>query len=323
MNAMIRNILRFRVVGTSIALLILLLGNGHLHAQVRVLRVDPHATDPAISMVHGPHIAVYEPQATPRHRLLLFIVGTRAKASSSLALDRDAAQWGFHAISIDYENNVVAVSCAHSLNTATFGNYRKAIITGAPVSEKIKVDPENSILNRFQKLLVYLVKHDPNGRWGQFLDNGHPVWSRIIVAGHSQGSGHAAYIGKMFRVDRVLMFSGPQDYMDNLDKPAPWQAGKSATPPSRFFAFLNLGDPFNVHHQIANCMMLMRTTNPKTLMVKPGEAIHGDYRILINNFPTNRHNSTLLPQFESVWKYMLTSKVGGLSFSTAELSKQR
>lgn len=307
---MIRGILRGLPAKACVVGLTVLLCSACAHAQVKVLRVNPRETAPGIVMVHGPHIAVYDSQAPHRHRLLLFLVGTGAKASSSLALDRDAARWGVHVISLDYENNVVAVSFAHDLNTAAFGNYRKAIVTGAPVSARIKVNPGNSILNRFQKLLAYLAKHDPGGGWSQFLDDGHPVWSQIIVAGHSQGAGHAAYIGKMSHVDRVLMFSGPQDYMDNLHEPALWQSGKSATPASRFFAFLNLHDPFNVHHQIANCEALMDTSKPRALMVKPGKVIHGNYRILINDLSKSPHSSTLSPQFENVWKYMLTSKIG-------------
>lgn len=302
--------MRSRVAAIAIAFLILYLATECLHAEVKVLRVDPHQTDSAIVTVHGPHLAAYDPQATSRHRLFLFLVGTRSKATSGLDIDSVFARWGYHAISLDYEDNVVAVSCAHSLDPSTFGRYREAIVTGAPVSAKINVDPANSILNRFQKLLVYLVKHDPDGGWGQFVTNGQPVWNRIIVAGHSQGAGHAAYIGKLYRVDRVLMFSGPQDYMDDLHKPAPWQARESATPPSRFFAFLNLKDPFNVHHQIANCMALMDMSKSETLMVKPGEVIHGDYHILINDFPTKQHHgSTLFPQFENVWKYMAATKI--------------
>jgi hypothetical protein len=292
----------------SIALILLFLGGVNLRAQVKVLRVEPGQTDPAIETVHGPNIAVYDPQAPPRHRLFLFIVGTGGKATGSQKIDSVFASWGYHAISLDYEDNVIAVACAHSLDPTTFGHYRDAIVTGAPVSDKIKVSPANSILNRFQKLLAYLVKHDPKGGWDQFVKDGQPVWSRIIVAGHSQGSGHAAYIGKMFKVDRVLMFSGPQDYMDDLDKPAPWQADKSATPPSRFFAFLSENDPFNVHHQVANCMMLMQLAKPETQRVKPGEVIHGDSHILINDFPARQaHGSTLLPQFTNAWHFMVTA----------------
>lgn len=299
-----------RIAGGLAVLVLLFAGPGGLRAQVKVLRVNPTSTDPAIAMVHGPHIAVYDPQAPDRHRLYLFLVGTGGKASGSLEMDETFAKWGFHAISLDYEDNVIAVSCAHSLDPTAFGRYREAIVTGAKVSSKISVTPANSILNRFQKLLVYLVKHDPRGKWGQFVAGGKPIWNRILVGGHSQGSGHAAYIGKLFRVDRVLMFSGPQDYMDNLHKPAPWQARKSATPSDRFFAFLNLQDPFNVIHQIANCMVLMGMKSPNALMVKPDESIHGNYHIFINNYPTkNHHGSTLFPQFRNVWKFMATTEI--------------
>jgi hypothetical protein len=288
----------------SIGLLILFPGSIVLHAATRILRVMPDQTDPAVETVHGPHIAMYDPQSVSRHLLFLFLAGTGNKAASSLNIDSVFAGWGYHAIGLDYENNVLAASCAHSPDSSTFGHYREAIVTGAPVSEKVQVDRANSILNRLPKLLIYLAKNDPNGGWGEFVHKGQPVWSRIIVAGHSQGSGHAAYIGKLFRVKRVLMFSGPQDYMDNVDRPAPWQGRKSATPPSRFFAFLNLKDPFNVHHQIANCMVLMEMSHTDTLLVKPGEAIEGDHHILINDFPTRYHGSTLLPEYENVWRYM-------------------
>lgn len=296
----------FRCV--SMAPIILFYGITSLYANVKVLRVEPWQTDPAIATVHGPNIALYDSQAPHRHRLFLFLAGTGGKATSSLRMDTIFAKWGYHAISIDYEDNVIAVSCAHSLDNACFGQYRDAIVMGAPVSRKVKVSTNDSILNRFQKLLVYLRKHDPKGEWNQFIKDGRPVWNRIIVAGHSQGSGHAAYIGKLFKVDRVLMFSGPQDYLDNLHRPAPWQAVKSATPPSRFFAFLALKDPFNVHHQVDNCVMLMHLSKPETLTVEPGEVIHGDCHILINNIPTKHpHGSTLLTQFTNVWKYMVTA----------------
>ncbi len=294
----------------------LLLAATRVQAQTTVLRIDPHQTDAAIRMVRGPHIALYDHQATQATppRLLLFLAGTRARTESSLGLDTAFSHWGFHAISLDYENNVVAVSCAHSADISCFDRYRQTIIRGAAGSEKIQVDAANSILNRFEKLLVYLVKHDPTGGWDDFVANGKPIWSRIVVAGHSQGSGHAAYLGKMFAVDRVLMFSGPQDYLDDLHEPAPWQSRPSATPASRIFAFLNLKDEFNEQHQIANCSVLMNLSSEQakqeTAMVAPGETIQGSPRILVNDIATkDHHNSTLLPEFENVWKYMATADV--------------
>ncbi len=299
---------RFLNVVTMILVVVFFIGE-NVGAHVIMLRVEPNRTDPAITTVHGPDIALYDPQAIPRHQLFLFIVGTGAKAAGSRLIDTAFARWGYHAVSIDYEDNVVAVACAHSTDPTAFGRYRDAIVTGAQVCGKIKVTSANSILNRFEKLLVYLVKHDPDGGWSRFLKGGQPDWRRIIVAGHSQGAGHAAYIGKLFRVDRVLMFSGPQDYMDDLHKPAPWLYGKSATPPSRFFAFLARKDPFNVRHQIANCKALMHLVNPHPLMVQPGGAIQGIHHILINDFPTKwPHSSTLLWRFRNVWRYLATAK---------------
>jgi hypothetical protein len=275
-----------------------------------VLRVDPHETDSGIETVHGPHIAVYDPQVEPRHKLVLFLPGTQAKAEGALQLDSAFAQWGFHAVSLDYENAVAAASCGKSPDISCFDHYRQAIIMGARGSEKIQVSPANSILTRFEKLLLYLARNDPDGDWGQFLSGGKPVWAKIIVAGHSQGSGHAAYIAKMFAVERVLMFSGPQDYFENLDMPAAWQSRKGATAGTRFFAFLNLHDPYNVDHQVANCMALMGMSKKETTRVTPETPIEGSPRILINDFPTKQyHSSTLFPEFKNVWEYMATTTI--------------
>jgi hypothetical protein len=306
MNVMSHGTLRSYLAGITAALLVLASGSVVLHAQMKVLHVDPKETDSAIEAVHGPHLVLYDPQAASNHRLFVFFVGTGGKAEGSLKIDTAFAKLGYHTIGMDYEDKVLAASCAPSTDIACFDHYREAIVTGAPVSERINVSRADSILNRIQKLLVYLTKQDPDGGWGEFVADGQPVWSRIVVAGHSQGSGHAAYIGKMYKVDKVLMFSGPQDYLTGLDKPAPWQARSSATPQSRYYAFLNLYDPFNVHHQIANCMVLMGLSKPETPTVEPGKAIHGHYQILINTITQQPHGTTMQPEFENVWDYLAT-----------------
>jgi hypothetical protein len=300
---------RGRIAAVAAAIFLLTFGGGCLRAADKILHIDPQETDAAIDRVRGPHIAVYDSQATPLHRLLVFLPGTNANTEESLTIDTAFAKRGYHAVSLDYENSLSTVSCAHSESIACFDHYREAIVTGAPMSENISVSPANSILNRLEKLLLYLVKTDPDGGWDEFLEAGRPAWSHIVIAGHSQGAGHAAYIGKTFSVDRVLMFSGPQDYFDDLEEPAPWETEPSATLPSRYFAFLNENDPYNVHHQIASCAVLMDVEKPETLMIEPGEAIHGEPRILINNETKQAHGSTLLPQFENVWEYMGTTTI--------------
>lgn len=291
-------------------LLVLVGGTAAAKGRVRVLLVQPDETGAAIKTVHGPHLAVYDPEAPDRHKLILMLVGTGGKAASSRGVDRAFAGFGFHVVSLDYENNVITAGiCAHSGDDACYQHYHQEIIAGRPVSPKVNVDRANSILHRFRALLLYLVKHDAGGGWKQFLKNRRPNWGEIIVAGHSQGSGHAAYLGKMFRLSRVLLFSGPQDYRADLHRPAAWLSKKGKTPPDRYYAFLHEKDPFNVKHQLANCDALMDRTQPEILKVEPGVPIHGTRHILVTDIPTkNPHGSTLFPEFRDVWKYMLTAK---------------
>ena len=282
-----------------------------LQAQVRILSVDPSATSPSIERVHSAHIAAYDNNIPSKHRLILMIVGTGGYASGTRAMDSIFATMGYHVISLDYENNVITTVCSHSEDSSCFDRYRQEIITGDQVSDEVNVDKTNSLLNRFNYLLEYLINYDPAGKWNEFYADGRPEWNKIISAGHSQGAGHAGYLGKMFKLSRVLMFSGPQDYLDDLHKPGAWQSRKSATPPSRFFAFLNLKDPFNIHHQLADDMTLMNFSRIDTSMVQPGVPVQGHAHILVNDIPTNNpHGSTITLQFANVWKYMLNEDAG-------------
>jgi hypothetical protein len=57
-------------------------------------------------------------------------------------------------------------------------------------------------------------------------------------------------------------------------------------------------------------MALMGLPKPETQMVQPGDVIHGDYQILINDIETKRpHGSTLFPEFENAWEYMATTGI--------------
>lgn len=278
----------------------------NLSAQIKVLSVHPNQLNPAIQEVHTPNIALYDTAVSHRGKLILMIQGTGASATSMRGIDSVFATMGFHVISIDYKNNVISTICAHSKDSACSYHFRKEIITGKPLSDKTEVDKTNSIINRFKMFLHYLAKNDPEGGWNKYIKHGEPRWKRIITAGHSQGSGHAAMLGKMFKLHRVLIFSGPQDFLEDLDIPSPWLSRKSATPENRYYAFLNLKDPFHSEFQIINCKKLMQHIHPDTLMVRPGVPIRGNHHILINNIPTkNPHGSTLFTEFKNVWAYML------------------
>ena len=147
------------------------------------------------------------------------------------------------------------------------------------------------------------------GGWNEFIKHNSIQWNKIIVAGYSQGSGHAAYIGHHYHVNRILLFSGPQDYRAVYHSSAKWLSQKSKTPASSFFAFLHIKDPFDVNKQMTNCSVLMHTGLPNSAIVMPGAAVFTHKHILVSTIVTdNPHGSTLFPVFKNVWEYMLTAK---------------
>jgi len=96
------------------------------------------------------------------------------------------------------------------------------------------------------RLVVTASTLDPDGGWTAFHDAAasKPAdrirWSNVIAAGHSQGGGHAAVIGKAFAIDRVVALSSPCD--QTATGPASWlDATKSTYATSPKSAFHGLG----------------------------------------------------------------------------------
>ncbi len=281
----------------------------NLSAQVKRLAIDPSQTGAGIVKVHEEHVAYTDTAVKQKGKLLLMIVGTSAGADHNIPFFNFAATAGYHVISLDYKNNVITTVCSNSEDTTCFNRFRQEIIFGEQVSPLVDVDSANSIYNRFQKLLVYLAKNYPVQGWGQYIKNGNIQWPKITVAGHSQGAGHAAYFGKKFPLDRVLIFAGPQDYLAKYQSPAPWLSDKSITPVSKYFAFLHLKDPYDYNKQLADCMKVMRETLPDTLLVQPNKAVVTSKHILVTDVSTsNPHESMMQPGFEKAWAYLLNVK---------------
>ena len=77
------------------------------------------------------------------------------------------------------------------------------------------VEPANSITARLGYLLKHLDETIPNSGWDKLYTDDtsfpKPVWGKIVVMGHSQGAGHAAYLGQTKLIKGAIMVSGPQD----------------------------------------------------------------------------------------------------------------
>jgi len=277
-----------------------------VHAQVDSLLVDPPATDPHIARVWGNHVAYRDRSAKPLNKLLLMIVGTGAAANHNIPFFNFAAAAGYHVISIDYKNTVITTACSNSEDSSCFDAFRQEIVFGEPVSPLVEVDSINSIYHRVYALLLYLGKTYPKQGWRQYLVGQQINWPNIIVAGHSQGAGHAAYLGKKFPVYRVLIFAGPQDFLVKYNAPAGWLSHPTATAPERYYSFLHLKDPYDYNKQRADCLKLM-PLNIATSMVQPGKSIAGSPHILVTDIPsTNPHEAMMQPAFSGAWAYLLS-----------------
>lgn len=207
--------------------------------------VAPAATDPAIRTALEPHIAINpSPAVAARGRLFVFLPGTGATPAVYRLIVRTAASRGVHAIGLNYPNDrAVGTLCNDSPEPDCHGQVRGEVFTGEDLSPLVSVAPAESIASRLARLLATLHAQFPAEGWDQYLAGGEPDWSRILIAGHSQGGGHAAYIAKRKSVDRAIYFSSPGDWRSGTALPARWVLEAGITPAARQFGFTHLQDP--------------------------------------------------------------------------------
>ncbi|MGH9112489.1 MAG: BPSS1187 family protein [Acidimicrobiales bacterium] len=230
-------------------------GNGAA-AATTVRSLSPAETDPGIDTRAGDHLVAVPARATSIGRLLVFFPGTGGRPDQYRSLITRAAQLGYHAVSLDYEN-------ARSINFQVCRNRppgcleaaRLEILTGAESTYiEPDVDMTNTAFNRLTQLLVHERERHPDEGWDAYLTDGEPRWERIAVGGHSQGGGHAAMTARLHEVDRVLLFGATE--------PAPWTLEPFATPPERFWGL--------VHKQESNYNGITRSWENLAL---PGQPI--------------------------------------------------
>lgn len=300
------------------------------------IAILPSVTDPAISTFNTPHmvfvdrdIVIAHKPGLPadRHELLLWIPGTKPSnkpggeqqvRSASLRFCQMAATLGYHVIDLQYPNDISAAVCHQDPEPPAFEDFRLALIAGG-ASKHITVSRTDSIENRLIKLLQRLQQIRPKEEWGQFLNaDGSIKWEAIAVAGQSQGGGHAALLGILHHVSRVICFGAPKDYSLALHAPAAWYEKPSATPKKLFFAF-------NHEQDFQGCSPKALQENLRALKLDEfGPPVNVDTAAppyahshnLMTNYPGTKVDSktahtTMISGaneqlFGKVWRYMLT-----------------
>lgn len=275
------------------------------------VQVHPNKTDVNYSSPDKNHYVVRNSKKSI-NKLLLFIGGSYSNPADYYLVSDHAATLGLDVINLSYLNDIAAAPLGSSADRLIFDNYREELCFGTAVSNVVSVDALNSIVMRAINLIIYLNKTYPDQNWGQYLTSANTLqWSKIIVTGHSQGAGHACYLAKKNLVDRLVMFSGPNDYHGYFSAAANWLSQSGKTPVSKQYVLLHTQDeivPFN--NQIANitALGLLAAGQNTTLADKLTTPYANSHALAISITALSNHSSTIggnaiLP---AIWTYLFT-----------------
>lgn len=275
------------------------------------LRIQPNLTDANYASGEDDHYVIRNNQIH-LNTLLLFMGGTGSEPDDYNFVCEHAASIGLDVISLSYSNGVPAAPLGSSSDPLIFDNYRDEICFGNPGSDVVDVNEFNSINSRTLHLLNYLDAEYPDQNWGQYITAfDTPRWDKIIVSGHSQGAGHAGYLAKENEVNRVVMFSGPNDYSTFFDAPANWLVQAGQTPVSKQYSLLHERDNVvDFAYQVANikALELLSATEVPVLVDDLSAPYLNANALSINTPALSFHNgpigsNQILPE---IWTYLFT-----------------
>jgi acetyl esterase/lipase len=177
-------------------------------------QVKPSDTDARITRFDNPHYVVFNRSTPSSADLFVHMVGTGGVAANRTEYLAIVAAQGYRVISLSYNNTPAVVArCPRQADAACSGDFRRERLFGENVSAAIDDRPEESIINRLVKLLQHLDREHPGEGWASYLGGDGPDWERIAFGGHSQGAGMAAYLARQKKVARVVLLSGPTDFL--------------------------------------------------------------------------------------------------------------
>ena len=307
-------------------------------AQRQTSFVNPQLTDPQIDLALAQHYLARNPGITPRNQLMVFFPGTNGTPFFYRTINNLAADMGYHALGLSYVNDqAVNDLCGPTLDLNCYGDVRLEVFDGTERSALVNVNRPNSIENRLIKLLIYMQQTDPSANWVQYLDANNQIrWDKIVVAGHSQGGGHAGIIGKNKRVARVIMFAAI-DFSGFRNSVANWMLAPSITPDSEYYGFSHqqdeavnykilstrgwvaygmnaFGSPVNVE-SAASPYNNTHSLNSNFLAIPAGSNYHGSV-VVDSRFPVDQNGVSI---YEPVWRYLLNTSP--LSLTAIQFSR--
>ncbi|GAA4179388.1 BPSS1187 family protein [Gryllotalpicola koreensis] len=248
--------------------------------------------------------------APGRAPLLVFLPATRAVPQDYTRFLDTAHSAGFSVLGLSYPNlgRSLAKSCGPDM--ACYGDMLANRFDGTRPTRFSEVAAGDGILARLRDALSYLTTHEPAGDWQRYRDGNGVRWKRVVLAGHSQGGGEAAYIAHLHAVRGVLMFSAPAEGLDG--RIADWLSMSSATPASRFWGLDDRQDMYAARIAATWHALGIGTGAPAPLptgahglitTLPLGDGGQSHSRIVSDRTPLDTHGR---PMLEPVWRWMLS-----------------
>jgi hypothetical protein len=307
---------------TAVAALLLVCGVAR--AAVETGSIEPNATDAAIDAASAPHRTFLDAAVASRGELLVYLPGTGATTSDQDAFGRVAASVGYHVLFLMYPTGISAAEvCQQDPDPSCFENFRRELLYGEDLSAHVKVDRANAIANRLQRAVDWLAAHRAGEGWELFRRDRGLAWGKLVLAGHSQGGGHAQLLAKDYAVARLIVLGSPMDYSTAYSRAAPWLApGK--TPPDRMFALVHAQDEqaCSFEQLLANLELSGLSSRADIDAASPP---YDHAHVLTTNAPGGRIDSAMahlglvfdfaLPRkhgknlLEAAWRYLLTEDI--------------
>jgi polyhydroxybutyrate depolymerase len=233
------------------------------------------------------------------------------------------ASLGYHVINLAYPNWPAVRILIQDKTDPELPEYiRIERLYGEDKTDLIEVSYTDSVENRIIKLLEYNCLRYPDEGWGIFLtEENNLCWDRIVVGGHSQGAGHAAYITKNHELRGIVMFAGPGDFVKDFGS-APWLLKDSLVDSEKMFGFTHRLDPvsklFFNHQELLGLGDFGAPQRVDNLEINELKS-HILTSFLLNINSRNYHgavavdehipfkNDGITPQYEVAWTYMFNS----------------
>jgi hypothetical protein len=237
----------------------------------------------------------------PGSPLLLFLPATRAVPERYEHFLGLAASLGFHTLALDYANRGLSLVKLCAGDTDCYAAVQQNRLDGSHPNRWSAISPADAIIPRLIAALAELERIAPEGEWGRFCSAGTVRWSELVVAGHSQGGGQAAFIAHAQPVRGALMFSAPAQ--TDAGVPASWLLGPSVTPADRMFGLTASTDVYA--QRIAATWRTMELDDHGIVtdldLGSPGEAHR---RSIDDSTPLDDSGR---PVLQPVWRSMLES----------------